>query len=819
VDGKRRSRQDFVCVAFLVLLTALATWQRGYYDSWVSGHDIFSFHLPWFSLVGQRLRAFQIPAWNPYVNSGSPLAGDPQSGWMLIQSMLAFTVFPNPVTALKMMVGLELLIGGLATYALARALKLTPPAACLAAIVFEFGPLFYHTTAANCCAVRGFMAPWIPVALLGVELALAPKPWRRRLAPICLAGLGMSQFYASFLGQGALDAMLLIGGYVVYRAWINPPERTSPFRDRLGIGLGVGLGALLFSGMISAAGLLPRLSFISKTELNQGYAGITDIERGNIPSVPVLLYTLISDRPWERFLSVGGVAVVFFIFGVALSWKRHCVPFFAIFTVVCLVLAMPDTPLHALFYLIPRFKDLHKHYAEQETTILMIGPAIVAGAGFDALLILRRRKYWLAYALGPFVALAGVFVYLEYGDYSTVGVTSIIAGGLATVVIVAMTAWSGSSRAPLAGLSRLGPALLLAIAFVLPTGVQLLIPMTNLSPGSLWETVINVNPQGSAALAIGTAPTAPGQAGEFLQQQLAVSGPFRYVGYAGFRYGAPHFKWDYDYPIFRLQPNVLGILTNGRSMFLHIYDTQVYNPSQYNRYSLFIQAMNKINEDYHFSDLNETGIDSPWFPLLNARYVLLDKSIPMNRSDAVAIMQGRRVVFEDSHVRVLESAGAQPAPAWIVHQLDPQPFDNVLSSMQTPEFDPRTMAITEQQNPWVEPLAPDANESAAVTAYAPESMTIKATAASKGMLVVSEVYDPDWHAYVDGKRIAIQPVDMAFRGIPLDVGEHTVVLRYEPDTLRYGLWLTGIALAFWLALGCWRAYDMWRPRPAPNRLD
>jgi len=53
-------------------------------------------------------------------------------------------------------------------------------------------------TAATCCAVRGFMAPWIPVSFLGIELALASKPWRRRLLPIFLAGFGMSQFYASF---------------------------------------------------------------------------------------------------------------------------------------------------------------------------------------------------------------------------------------------------------------------------------------------------------------------------------------------------------------------------------------------------------------------------------------------------------------------------------------------------------------------------------------------------------------------------------------------------------------------------------------------
>jgi hypothetical protein len=798
-------------VAALVIVSLLAMWQRSHYDSWVSGHDIFSFHLPWFAYLGQRLREFQIPAWNPYVNSGAPMAGDPQSGWMLAQAMLAFTLFPNPVVAFKAMATLELLIGGLATYAFARTLKLSPLSALFSAIVFAFGPLFYHVTAATCCAVRGFMSPWIPVALLGVELALAPEPWRRRLLPICLAGFGMSQFYASFLGQGALDAMLLLGAYVAYRAFVSPP---SPRRalERIATGVGVGLGSAGFSLMLGAAGLFPRLSFLSKSEVANGYEGVTDIYRGYIPNVPNLLFTLLSDRPGEGFLSIGGIGVLFFIFGVLLSWRRHCVPFFAIFTVVSLVLAMGDTPLHELFYLIPRFKDLHVHYPEQETAILMIGPAIVAGAGFEAVLNLRRRRLWLLLALAPIAVVTGVYIYLETGKYPMTGVTSIIAAGLAAVVVVLMTALSPNLSGAWRSVKRAGPAVIVALAFILPTGVQLLIPMTNISPGSGWETVMTVNPQGSAALKKVARSTDPGEAGEFLQQQLAISGPFRYTGYASWRYGPPHFKWDYDYPIFRLQPNVLGILTNGRSMFLHIYDTQVYNPVQYARYHAFIEAINGINQDYHFSDLNEAGLDSKLYVLLNARYVLLDKTIPLSRSDAVKIMANRHVVYEDPYVRVLESDGPQPSAAWIVHEVDLQPYGNVLATMKAPSFDPRTMAVTEQANPGIQRLMPGATESATVTSYKPESITISTNAASNGLLVVSENYDPDWKAYVDGKRVPTQPVDFAFRGVPLTAGSHTVELRYEPSSLRFGLWLTGLALVAWTGIAVWRLVDRRAPR-------
>jgi len=801
----RGSLGDVICIGTVVLLTVLVSWHRAYYDNWVSRHDVLTQILPWYDYLGQRLRQFQIPAWNPHLNSGASFTGDPQSGWMLFQAMFSFTLFPNAAKAIKAMVGLELLIGGVATYGFARALKIGSLGAALSAIIFEFGPLLYHTT--TCCAVRGQFSPWIPVALLGIEWGLADKPWSDRLAPIFLAAFGMSQLYASFLGQGSLDGMLLIGAYVAYRAFLTPPNPRRLGKARLTVGVGVGFGSLLLSGLLGAAGLLPRFSFVSKTKIGGGYGGVTDIERQHIKSVTQMLFTLISDRPEERYLSFGGIAVILFLFGALLAWKRPGVPFFVIFTVVSLILAMGNTPLHWVFYLIPRFQDLHEHYPEQETAILMIGPAIVAGAGFEALASLRNRRRWLLWAIGPFLSLAGTFIYLQVKDLPQVGVTSIIAGGLATVIIVAMTVASASSpRVLWAKTAQYGPVLLVVLAFILPTGFQLLVPMIPVSPGSRWESAVAVDAAGSAAAARTVSYTAPDRAGEFLQQQLTSSGPFRYVGYAGYRYGKPYTKWDYDYMIRRLHLDVLGILTNGRSMFLNLYDTQTYNPSQYRRYVMFIQAINGVDQDYHVSFINETGLDSKLFVLLNARYVLLDRTIQASRSDVIALKEGRTTVYRDKSVVVLESIANQPSAAWIVHDVQTQPFDQVLAAMNAAAFDPRTMAIVETPVPDVQPLTQGAQEAAVVTDYQPESIALKATASSNGMLVISDVYDADWHAYVDGKHVAMQPVDMAFRGVPITAGAHTVELRYEPRSLTYGLWLTGLSMGAWLMIVSWRLW-------------
>ena len=789
-----------------MIATVAVAYHRGYYDDWTSRHDILAFHLPWFGYLGQRLREFQIPGWNPHLNSGAPFAGDPQSGWMFLPAMITFTLFKNAIVALKVMVGLELLIAGLATYGFARALQLSPPAAAIAAVVFEFGPQLFHST--TCCQVRGQMAPWIPVAFLGIELALQDKPWSRRVLPIFLAGLGMSQFYSSFLGQGSLDGLLLVGAYAGYRGFVNPPNRARAWRDRLVIGSIAGLGSLLFSVTFAAAGLFPRFTFVSKTEIGSGYEGVTDILRGSMPSVKLLLFTLISDRPAERYLSIGGIAFILFIFGVFFSWNRFCVPFFAIFTAISLVMAMGDTPLHQLFYLIPRFKDLHEHYAEQSTVVLMIGPSIVAAAGFDALRTVRRRWWTFLAVLAPLGMLGGMQLWLRSEGLKKDGVTSLAAAAIATAaMLVFLSTRDCGERSRWRRLPGGAAATVVVIAFLLPTGVQMLIPMTSISPGSGWETAIDVDETGSAAAERSVRFVAPGRAGEFLQQQLKIDGPFRYAGYSSYRYGEPFEKWDYDYMIRRTDPNVVGILTNGRAMFLNIYDTQTYNPSQYSRYVLFIQAMNKIDQDYHVSFLNETGIDSKLLPLLNVRYILLDRTIPADRPDAVAIMKDRKVVFQDPRVDVLQSTGAQSTAAWIVHDVRTAPTATVLALMASTDFQPRDAAIVEAPVDGVEPRIAGANEAAVVTEYRPESIGIEATAASNGLLVISEVYDGDWHAYVDGKRVEMLPADYAFRGVAIASGTHDVELRYEPDSLKYGWWLTLASVVVWIAVAIWRGWS------------
>lgn len=101
-------------------------------------------------------------------------------------------------------------------------------------------------------------------------------------------------------------------------------------------------------------------------------------------------------------------------------------------------------------------------------------------------------------------------------------------------------------------------------------------------------------------------------------------------------------------------------------------------------------------------------------------------------------------------------------------------------------------------------------DSAKATAQAPEpaksaaaviethrsynNLAYKVNSAKSGILFLSELYFPNWHATVDGKEAPLLRVDYAFRGVALEAGQHAVVLEYRSPWIRKGFAISGLSL-------------------------
>ncbi|MBI5603698.1 MAG: YfhO family protein, partial [Deltaproteobacteria bacterium] len=83
-----------------------------------------------------------------------------------------------------------------------------------------------------------------------------------------------------------------------------------------------------------------------------------------------------------------------------------------------------------------------------------------------------------------------------------------------------------------------------------------------------------------------------------------------------------------------------------------------------------------------------------------------------------------------------------------------------------------------------------------VTSYGANRITLNVLSQTRAYLVLSEVYYPGWKAYVDGREKTIFPADYAFRGIPIDPGEHKVAFRYQPISIKIGGIISLLTLSF-----------------------
>jgi hypothetical protein len=832
----RRWRTDAAAVAVLLVLTALVSWNNVWrIDRWVARVDIITFYLPWYAHLGEALRHFDVPGWNPFVFSGTPFAGDPQSGWAYLPAMIAFTLF-SPIPAMKVFAIMHLLIGGFSAYGLARLLGMGATPALVAGAAFTFGPFLTHNT--SCCTIMSQVAPWVPLAMLGIELALRARTWTGRGLAWWLSGFAISQMLAGWIGQGAYNGLLAVGSYLAYRTLVSGPVGPHPQPlpqrwvrgalswARMPIGIALrpgrvhdgaprqdtrprlrevlsarvalavihGAGIFGFGFVLGAAGVLIRLDVNSATNLAGGaYEEVTD--RGT-PAWDVLgmLGRILSLNSTNLKFYLGGAVFALALLAPVVAWRRFAVPYFAGYTAVILTLTLKTTPLHRLFYLLPEYRSLHEHSAYRIVGLLWVGPAILAGATVACWMQRAHRPWAIPAAAAPLLAVLSIRDGLGDGDRTihdrTVGVVAVVCGVLALAALLSQS----RVKVRLPAAIPVGPVvsvLLLLLVFWDPTGH--LVATTIDAPGA------GSSLQAKMQLLAGTAD--PGGAGEFLQAQARGGEPFRYFGYDGVGLRTA----DQDgltYHARRLDPLIERLLVSARAMRLGLQDVQGYNPIQLARYVETIVAINGgIRQDYHDANILPSGVRSSLLDLLNVRYVVIPNDLPASRPrpDLSYLVGTTREVYRDAEVRVLERPSALPR-AWIVHDALEVETGQSLDMLVTGGIDPRTTALLERAPPPLAAPADPAADAVAVTDWAADAIRLDARTDADGLLVLSEVYDKGWHAYVDGKRTPVYVADHVLRAVPLPAGEHVVELRYEPASLRIGLWVTGGGIVAGLAL-------------------
>ena len=67
------------------------------------------------------------------------------------------------------------------------------------------------------------------------------------------------------------------------------------------------------------------------------------------------------------------------------------------------------------------------------------------------------------------------------------------------------------------------------------------------------------------------------------------------------------------------------------------------------------------------------------------------------------------------------------------------------------------------------------------------------------ILTFSIPYAQSWHVYVDGREEKLLDVNAMYCGVELAPGDHTILIKYEPDAIVKGLIVTGVSLIIFIA--------------------
>lgn len=778
------------------------TWQRIWFWNGLAYLDTSTFYLPWYAHMGEALRSFDIPGWNPNQFSGTPFASDPQSGWMYLPAMIFFTVL-GPIAAYQWFLVFHIALAGVSAYAYARVLGLRPLSGLVAASAYAFGPLVNHI---SCCVIHVQLASWIPSALLGVELATRAGRWPGRFAGWVLAGFAISQMLAGWVGQGAYNSLLVVGSYVVYRTVLSP-IRPLGVAERLRRVVVDGAGILLIGLGLAAGGLLPRLDINRGTNVAGGVYTGAGSENYSLGWTPTQLLDRLMGNGHSYFpflFYLGGSALTLAFAAPIVARRRFAAPYFLGLTAVTTVMTLEQiTPLHRLLYLLPRFEALHEHVPNRIVAVQWIGPAMLAGAAVEAILRGETARRLHVAAAVPLLIWTVVVVDLEaHGRGIGIATLAIVAGicvGIALLAVPRIAALP-SARTVLA------VALLLAVLWE-PTGRAFVgaIAFDQVDP----VLVLPSGPVSREAIERNAAETDPGGAGAFLQSVGAEGGYWRFFGYD------PTFFTDGDmWPTFYRESfwnaRTIDLLVNARAMRLGLYDVQGYDPVQLSRYVAFLNLLNRRPQNYHDAQILPGGVDSPMLDLLNVRYIVLPLALPMGPQgeEARRLVRSHREVFRNESVRVLENADALPR-AWAVHRAERSTEDEARRSIAAGSLDPRTTVAlpSDAALPALAVPAGGAEETVAISGFEPDRVQLTADLSADGVVVVSEVYDRGWNAYVDGREVPLYLADGVLRGVPVPAGAHRVELRYEPRSLTIGLWISlataAAILAIFAAFG-WR---------------
>ena len=704
---------------------------------------------PQIAKAHQEVSDGELPLWDANVMLGTPLAADAEGGlfnpltWPLVAS-------PTPTTW-DIWLLLRLLSAGLLCSLLASYLRLGLLSSIVAGSIFMLSGVFMERTAT---IQTGIMAT-LPLVILGVEACIRqPSRWSSgvlALAIACTVLFGMPEESFMCLLMGAAYFIVRFGAVCLSR------DRSNCVRAGYAAAGGAAIGALF------------SLPLVVPLEEYLGVA-FTQHSAGSHPALLLenakQLLSLIGPHwnvvgphpeggptaPVDNWFGVGAIVLALVGLGTgSLPRSTRAVLAISAIAIEAKTVGFPGW-YNQLVGNAPIIGDVY--IWAYGGVIVSLGVAILAGHGLDRIQLRRAGIRGIAVAGLVVVGLiiAGAPSYLSgttirWDQVAVTGVVLLVVTGGVALACRAV----GWPR--LAGLTMVGVAV---------TG----------------ELIFLATPE--FALPLRYNPYTPTPSTTYLQS-VDPSGAGRTYSSTGILYPTTNQAFDLD-DIRNLDP----IYIDRTWEYLH----------------LFVAPGLSESDLFDGEGTNAASVvNNPFFNVLNVKYILEAPPRAQNASD-LPTDQYHLVTVTADGVGIYQNLDAAPRAQVVFDATRVESESAAISAMSQPGFDPMTSAVVEAGASTEIPSSDEAPVPATMELYQDNEVVLRTTTSERGMLVLSDAYFPGWVAEVDGKPAPIYATDLAFRGVIVPAGTHTIVMRYEPTSVVVGALGVPAGLALW-GIGGW----------------
>ena len=747
----------------------------------IFGTDYLAGGYQFMEFLSDQLRSGQIPKWVPYVYGGVPLHANPGSTYYPTRFLLMFVLPDSRIFPALLLT--QFAIGGTGMYLLARELGVRMWIAFVTGLSFMFTGIIMSGIYSGHDG-RIIVATFSPLVFFCLHRGMRTG----RVAPFVglAATLGFSLL--CFQIQSNYYLLLAAAAWTLFCGWI--------FREaglpRIAGRMGMALAAVAFAFALAAVNFLPFLDYVAESPRGaaggRGYAYATsfsmppaEISGLAIPEQQGTLATYHGKSFFKQHTEyVGALVIAMLLIGLYFSRRSRYWIFFGVTALLALSMSLGGyTRLYRLYF--AYLPGVNKFRAPSISFFLVsMSLVIMAALTLEALAKIREKAPEEEKAARKAAKGTKVRTESDLARYLSIGIIAL--GALMLLISQAIPSPLGEAT----GWIRFG-LFLMIVGWLVWRWLSDRLSSRTLA---LILAVVTLTDQWIVTRKFFQTVDPPDQvyAADDVVQFLRSQNDNGRVWVFPFGGQAVY------HGVEQVGENRIPL----RNYLMHFGFEQAggEHGNQLERYNKFAGAGEQVYVDWH----NYTGWPA-FMSAANIRYIISGLELQMFDSTQTTLKPIEEV-YRGSTAIVYRNNLALPR-AYLVPEARVIPnSDSAIAFMKLRGWNPANIAVVDRPLGVSLPAAP-LTGSASIVEKKPDKVVIRTTANRPALLVLADVYAHGWKAWVDDKATPIAITNVAFRGVPVDTGTHTVRFEFDPDALRTGQIISLILFLSLIAYGVW----------------